>query len=97
MAEVVRELHDLVFDRGAIARADTADQIESVKRRTMEVRANERVGALVGLGHVTRQLRTREPRLAAIRKEQRACGWAAAEPSRPGRSSSCRFEAGFPF
>ena len=66
---IVRELHDLVFDRRAIARPDAADEVETVERRSVKILTNERVRARVGLRDETGQLRTGKSRFAAIREE----------------------------
>ena len=58
MRRIVRELDDLVFDRGAVARTDPADQIETVERRTVQILAHQRVRSRVRFGDVTRKLRS---------------------------------------
>ncbi len=68
MCGVVGELDDLVFDRRAVARADAADQVESVERRAVQVRAHEFVRPRVRRDDMTRKLRSGKRRRAAIRE-----------------------------
>ena len=71
MGRVVREFYDFVFDRRAIPRADAANQIQSVKRRKVQILPHERVGSRVGLGQIAGQLRSGKTCFARVGKEQR--------------------------
>ena len=56
MARPLREAHDLVLDRGTVARSDALDD-SGEKRRPIETAANDLVRALVGVRDPARELR----------------------------------------
>ena len=74
MRRLVREAHDFVFHRRAIARADALDQ-SGEHRRALAGGANDVVGSLVGgrdvAGHLAGMARTSYPKMrtpAAVRR-----------------------------
>ena len=68
---LVGKFDDLVFDRGAIARADAVD-LAAVHRRAMHVFADDAVRFLRGVGDVARHLLLRD--LAGAEAERRGIG-----------------------
>ena len=67
MTVALREAHDLVFDRRAVANTGSVDDA-GVERRAIEVVADDRVRPRRGVGQVACHLRQRQPRRGPVKR-----------------------------